>query len=141
MSDDVAEGGCLCGRVQFAIQLPTKWAAHCHCSMCRRAHGAAFVTWVGVEADHFNLVKGAEDLAWYASSKEARRGFCSHCGSTMLFESSRWADEVHIALGSVSSPIDRSPAAHAFFDTHVSWVHLDDGLKRLGGESGTEPLS
>jgi hypothetical protein len=109
--------------------------------MCRRAHGAAFVTWVGVEGEQFRLEKGAEEIAWYASSKEARRGFCSHCGSTMLFESSRWAGEVHVALGSVSDPIDRSPAAHVFFDTHVSWVLLDDGLKRLGGKSGTEPLS
>jgi hypothetical protein len=39
--------GCLCGAVGVAAELPSLWMAHCHCSLCRRAHGAAFVTWVG----------------------------------------------------------------------------------------------
>ena len=37
-------GGCLCGDVRFTVDWPSKWIAHCHCSMCRRAHGAAYVT-------------------------------------------------------------------------------------------------
>jgi hypothetical protein len=45
---DTAVGACLCGAVQFELQLPATWVAHCHCTMCRRAHGAAFVTWVSV---------------------------------------------------------------------------------------------
>ena len=31
------QAGCLCGAVRFELQLPSKWCAHCHCSMCRRA--------------------------------------------------------------------------------------------------------
>ena len=42
MSD--ASGKCLCGAVRFRMRFPSKWVAHCHCTMCRRAHGAAFVT-------------------------------------------------------------------------------------------------
>lgn len=43
-----ANGRCLCGALQFSVRFPTKWVAHCHCTMCRRAHGAAFVTWFEV---------------------------------------------------------------------------------------------
>ena len=133
-------GGCLCGRVRFEVTPPTKWCAHCHCTLCRRAHGAAFVTWFGVERSQFEIVEGNDNVAWYQSTPSARRGFCRTCGSTLFFESERWADEMHIALAHMHGPIDRRPQAHVFFDTHVDWVELGDGLKKLGGPSGNQPL-
>ena len=63
------EGACLCGQVRFAIVPPTKWCAHCHCTMCRRAHGAAFVTWIGVPEAQFDFLHGrdADDRTYIAS--------------------------------------------------------------------------
>jgi hypothetical protein len=133
-------GGCLCGAVRFEVEVPTKWCAHCHCSLCRRAHGAAFVTWFGVENDRFRFLEGESDVGWYASTEEARRGFCRRCGSTLFFTSERWAGETHIALAHMDGPIDREPTAHVFYDTHVPWIQLGDDLKKLGGASGTEPV-
>jgi hypothetical protein len=126
-------GGCLCGAVRFEVLLPSKWCAHCHCSMCRRAHGAGFVTWVGFESDHFLLLTGEDHLTWYLSSPGARRGFCKTCGSSMLFESKRWIRETHVALGCIDGPIDRKPQANSFFDTHVDWAPIDDALKAYSG--------
>jgi len=141
MPDDaVFTGGCLCGAVRFEVRPPTKWCAHCHCSLCRRAHGAAFVTWVGVERPQFKLTSGDEHLCWYSSTPEARRGFCSRCGSTLFFESERWSEEVHIALAHMDGPIDRTPKVHVFYDSHVDWVEPADDLRRLGGPSGVDPL-
>jgi hypothetical protein len=133
-------GKCLCGAVRFEVTPPTKWCAHCHCSLCRRAHGAAFVTWFGVERSNFKLASGSDVVSWYQSSREARRGFCSRCGSTMFFESQRWPDEVHITLAHMDGAIDRSPTAHVFYDSHVDWVELGDKLSRRGGPTGIEPL-
>jgi hypothetical protein len=136
----VVAGGCLCGAVRFEVTPPTKWCAHCHCSLCRRAHGAAFVTWFGIERPQFALLSGADDLRWYRSTPPARRGFCFRCGSTLFFESERWPDEIHIALAHMDGPIDREPAAHVFFDSRVHWIVLGDGLPRGGGASGVEPV-
>lgn len=141
MSDPVVStGSCLCGAVRFEVTLPTKWCAHCHCSLCRRAHGAAFVTWFGVERENFSFLEGESTLEWHRSTEEARRGFCSKCGSTMFFESERWPGEVHIALVHMDEPIDREPRAHVFFDDHVSWFEFGDQLPRMGGSSGVEPI-
>ncbi len=41
-------GGCLCGTVRFRVRTPTLFCAHCHCSMCRRNHGAGRAPWVTV---------------------------------------------------------------------------------------------
>ena len=121
-------GGCFCGAVRFTIDLPSKWCAHCHCSMCRRVHGAGYVTWVGVDSANFHLTGDASRLQWFESSPGARRGFCKTCGSSMLFESSRWSGETHVALASLDQPIDRKPQAHAFYSAHVEWMPADESL-------------
>jgi hypothetical protein len=122
-------GGCLCGAVRFRATFPSHWVAHCHCGMCRRAHGAAFVTWVSVPAAGFALQEGAEAaLAWHASSPEAERGFCRRCGSPMLFRSGSWANEVHIAAAALDDGPDRMPQMHAFWDAHVGWTRSDPEL-------------
>jgi hypothetical protein len=136
MTDDSEfSGGCLCGGVRFAATPPVIFCAHCHCDFCRRAHGAAFVTWVGVQEAHFRVVEGEELLTWHASSKQGRRGFCARCGSTMLYKSSVCPGEVHIALANVDGSIDRKPEVHVFFDSSVDWFTFGDDLMRLHTDS------
>lgn len=128
----MANGSCPCGGVRFEADLPSKWVAHCHCSMCRRAHGAPYVTWVGMEAARVR-VEG-EALRWYASSPPARRGFCASCGAMMFFRSERWPGELHVALPHFDDPVDRAPQMHVFWSDHAGWASIDpaDGLPRKG---------
>jgi hypothetical protein len=121
------QGGCLCGAVRFTVTGPTKWSAHCHCTLCRRAHGAAFVTWVGVAEENFRL-DADPTLRWFESTPGAYRGFCDRCGSTLLFRSGRWPGEMHVTRAAFDGDIDRSPAGHAYYSTHVDWAKVDDDL-------------
>src|SRR5262245_33705063 len=99
-------GACLCGSVRFEIDSTTKWCAHCHCSMCRRAHGAPFVAWVGVKSEQFRFLAGEDRVERYRSSPEATRSFCKTCGSMMFFQSTRWAGEIHVARAAIPGDID-----------------------------------
>jgi hypothetical protein len=114
-------GGCLCGAVRYSIALPPKWVAHCHCSMCRRAHGAAFVTWVGNLRENVRIEKGADLLATYRSSSAAERTFCSRCGSMLFFASSHWPDELHVTLAHLDDAAGLEPQAHAYWKDRVAW--------------------
>ena len=87
MTDDIRTGGCQCGAVRFRVEPPTLFCCHCHCAWCRRAHGAAFVTWFGAPEAAFSLTSGADGLRWYSSSAESERGFCGACGTTLFFRS------------------------------------------------------
>lgn len=131
----MAAGSCQCGDVRFAVEWPSKWVAHCHCTMCRRAHGAAFVTWVGMEEVRARIDDAAGRLRWYASSPTAERGFCSRCGSMLFFRGQRWPGELHIVRASFDDPVDRAPQVHVHYDTHVDWAPTDpgDGLPRKAG--------
>ena len=51
-------GSCLCGGVRFTARLPSSFCGHCHCSMCRRSHGAGFVTWFAIPREQFSLDEG-----------------------------------------------------------------------------------
>jgi len=125
-------GRCLCGDITFTAQLPSLWVAHCHCTMCQRGAGSAFVTWVGFEQTRCEVADPLDRLRWFQSSTQGERGFCSHCGSPLFFRSTRWPGELHLTLATLTEPVDREPQAHVFWDTHVDWVQLDDndGLPR-----------
>ena len=100
--------------------------------MCQRNGGSAFITWVGLDEKSCKIDAPRQQLRWYQSSDAGGRGFCSRCGSTLFFRSSRWPGELHVTLANFTGPVDRAPQAHVFWDTHVDWVKLDDndGLKR-----------
>ena len=127
-------GACLCGLLQFSFRPPSLWCAHCHCTMCQRAHGAALVTWVGVSESAFRLESG-NSLRWHASSEQGQRGFCSNCGSTLFFRSERWPGEIHITRCNIEGDIDREPAAHVFWEGHVDWLTFKDDLPKIEGQS------
>jgi len=126
-------GSCLCGAIRFEIDGSPGPLSHCHCSMCRKSHGAGYVTWVGFEASRVSITHGEDLLNWFDSSPGAQRGFCRDCGSSLFFRSERWAGELHIALGCMDGPIDRQPQANVFFDSHVDWMPIDASLKQVDG--------
>lgn len=129
------QGGCLCRGIRFAVHAPTLFVAHCHCRWCREAHGAAFVTWVGVATDRFELLEGGDLLSWYQSTAQSRRGFCSRCGTTLFFESELAPGEIHVTRASLAGDIDRSPQLHCFFDQHADWASVGDDLPRYDSDA------
>ncbi len=134
-----ASGACLCGAVRFTATLPSLGCVHCHCTMCQRNHGAAFVTWFAVPPAALKLDSGAEDLVRYASSTDGSRSFCRRCGSSLFCTNTQHPDRVDIPLAVMNGPIDRTPQVHVFYDSHAPWASPTDALPRLGGETGIEP--
>jgi len=128
-------GHCLCEAVRFTLTAPTLFCAHCHCRFCRSAHGAAFVTWVGAADDRFAYDTGEDKVAWYDSSEQSRRGFCSVCGTTLFYTSTVSPGEIHVARVLLDGEIDREPQAHVFHDQRVAWFRCTDGLPKIDADA------
>ena len=60
-----ATGQCLCGAVQVEVRIPAFWAWHDHSRASRRAHGAAYATYVGCWRSRFRVVKGQRQLTQF----------------------------------------------------------------------------
>lgn len=129
------QGRCYCGSVQFELTFPTDMCGHCHCESCRRAHGAAFVTWTGAPKTQFRFLSGKDKIKKYKSSADVDWGFCSDCGTSFLYEHAQAPDRVWVTLGSLSGPIDRAPDSHVSFEEHVNWFKVNDSLPRYREKS------
>src|SRR5437868_11978071 len=77
-------GSCLCGGVKFQINGTLTQARNCHCSMCRKAQGAAFRSRASATALDFEWVEGEDLVTFYESSPGNFRGFCRVCGSPIV---------------------------------------------------------
>ena len=112
--------------------------------MCRRPHGASYVTWAGVPPKQLRITGGEGQLQIYRSSEDGRRQFCKICGSQMFCWHERGRERapamIDVALASLHGEIDRKPEAHFFYDSRAGWTVVDDDLPKRGGETGGQPL-
>lgn len=126
-------GHCECGRVRYQADGPVNDFSHCHCSICRRLHGAAIVSWAGVDAAGFRVVEGDDAVQVYASSENIDRHFCRHCGSQLWGVMHTEGDQVYIALGTVDGAPELPPGYHFFVDSKAPWIEIGDDLPQHPG--------
>lgn len=121
-------GSCLCGAVRFELRGPLGRASHCHCSMCRKAHGAAFGTYARIARSDFALLAGEESIRSYRSSPKATRTFCASCGSTLQWLADDRLDAIDVALGTLDDDPGIRPALHIFVGSKAPWYVIADAL-------------
>ena len=124
-------GSCLCKRVRFEIRGKFGPTSHCHCSMCRKATGAAFGTYGEVRADNFRVVAGEELILRYKSSPGVERTFCARCGSTLQFISEKNSGFVEVALGTLDDDPGVRATRHIFVASKAPWFEITDGLHQF----------
>jgi len=122
-------GSCLCGSVRFRVSGPFQQMNHCHCSRCRKAHGASFATYVagtGLAWEH-----GVELVRTFRAGAGMARCFCARCGSVLpdpdTPEGPAW-----VPAGTLLEDCGARPVAHIFADSRAAWTRLDDGLPAFG---------
>jgi hypothetical protein len=136
-------GSCLCGGITFEITGPLMSPLNCHCSQCRKQHGAAFRSRVRVKVDDFRWLQGEDLIKFYETSRGYLRGFCRNCGSPVINKNGpNWkspaefpgggAPQYGIALALLDNPAVR-PACHTFVDSKAAWYDITDDLPQYPG--------
>ncbi|MDP6564758.1 MAG: GFA family protein [Alphaproteobacteria bacterium] len=119
-------GSCLCGSVRWEIDGPVSHMTHCHCSICRKAHGAPFATYLSAKLDDYRLVAGTEVIRHYQSSPVFNRAFCATCGSVVPeIVGERRAV---IPAGCLDDDPGIRPSAHIFVASRAPWHTITDDL-------------
>jgi len=121
-------GRCECAKVQYQVQGELKEFCHCHCSICRRISGAAFVTWGGIARDEFNYVSGEDNVRSYSFSERADSLSCKTCSSTILVDFKPEADMLYITLGTVDGDVDCPDGFHQYVGSKAPWYEICDDL-------------
>mgnify|MGYP000064841475 CR=1 FL=1 len=128
LADRTLTGGCLCGAVRYEIDFSGEEGSLCHCSMCRRLSGGAFMGFVTVPRASLRLTGKTKA---YRSSEIGVRYFCPECGTPLLMTYGFEEDHLTgIVTGSLDDPEAVPPALHWGAESMLSWLKLDDRLPR-----------
>ena len=125
------KGSCLCGIIHYEVNKPTAdHAEHCHCTYCRKWHGAAFGSYVGFNAGDFRWTKGEDIVARYQSSSHSARHFCPECGSPLAGEIG--GKICIVTMGTLDTDPGVQPHLHMFVRSKVPWFKITDDLEQHG---------
>ena len=132
MGDFKLSGGCQCGAVRYTIYAPANVTEHCHCSICRKCHGAIFVTLSAVPLDKLTIDQGADNLATFDSSPKVHRRFCKTCGCHLFEYADDLPDVVFLSTGTLDGGADpghpKENEMHIFVGSKVPWYEITDNL-------------
>jgi hypothetical protein len=132
MSKQEYKGQCLCGEIKYQVSKIEQRMAHCHCTMCRKFHGAAFSTYGEAKVENFKWLQGKDFLKSYLATNGTERLFCKHCGSSLIFKPANDTGQViEFSLATLDSNMEQRPDAHVFTDNRASWFEITDSLPQF----------
>ena len=119
----IVGGTCLCADVAWEVTQPFEFMSHCHCSRCRKTHGAAFATFMMAPPDAFRLLRGRERIVRYPSSPAFFRPFCGRCGSVVP-DGQPTQGLVAVPVGPLDDDPGTRPLAHIFVASRAPWFEV-----------------
>ena len=123
------KGSCLCGSIRFEVDAFLPRTGHCHCSMCRKFHGAAYATLAEAKREDFRWTAGEDLLKPYTAANGTTRRFCNNCGASLTFASPLAdPDLVEIALACFDDEVPVKPDAHIYVGSGLAWAEPADDL-------------
>jgi len=133
----ISQGQCLCGKVTFEIDVPARWAWHDHSAASRRAHGAAYATYVGSWRKRLRITRCESLIARYEDKASGTvRSFCSRCGTPLFYERARSPHMVNISRALFSGRTGRQPLYHIAIEELQEWAYTGEPLVPLKGFPG-----
>ena len=127
-------GSCLCRTVRWSFGGELEPMTHCHCQMCRKAHGAPFATYTAGSREEFRFDDGEEAITHYESSPGFLRAFCSQCGSVVPCPAS--GGTIDIPVGPLDDDPGMRPSAHIYTKWKAPWHEITDSLPQHDASRG-----
>ena len=126
----MVRASCLCGDVRWQAEGPFEGMSHCHCSRCRKIHGAAFGTYLMSRGEGFRIEQGRERTVRFESSPSFARPFCGRCGSVVP-DGEPWQGRVAMPAGPLDDDPGVRPEAHIFVASKAPWFEPGGELLRF----------
>jgi len=125
---DIHTGSCNCGAVRLRTLGPLRAVTACHCSQCRKQTGLYYAATNVADSDL--EIDGSDNITWYRSSPQARRGFCRTCGSALIWK--RDGDDYSsIMAGAFDTPTGLAFGIHIFCADKGDFYEITDDLPKF----------
>ena len=121
----------------IAFDFPAFWAWHDHSFATRRAHGAAYATYVGAWKSRVCVLKGAAMLTRFESAeRQTSTSFCKRCGTPIFYERSLAPRWINMPRALFSGRTGREPRYHIGLAEAAEWEYRGEPLAPLKGFPG-----
>ena len=122
------KASCLCGGINLRTQGYHRNVQNCHCIQCMKTHGH-HAAYTNVEERNIKFLK-KRTLAWFRSSKRAKRGFCNKCGASLFFKIIG-ARTISIAAGMFNRPTKLKTTMNIFVKGKSDYYKLDSRIPKF----------
>lgn len=132
MTEERLRGSCLCGAVRYEIRGPFLRFAHCYCSRCRKATGAAHATNLYASPERFAWTEGRESVVRFdlPTARSFATTFCRDCGSPLPHHT-RSGREIVVPAGSLDDTPGPRPQARIFFGSRTDWSDCTEEVRHF----------
>lgn len=121
---EIHEGGCSCGAVRYRLRGSPFRVGLCHCTLCRKESGSAFVFYAQWKIDDFSVTG---DFATFEG-----RSFCPRCGSRLFDLTDTMAE---IRVGSLdAAPTAFKPDVEGWVRRREHWLEPIRGISQFDGD-------
>lgn len=129
------EGGCLCGKVRYAVAQPPAWVTVCHCRFCQRATGSAYMIEPIFLISDLTVLCGTPRMYAHRSEGSGQLihvRFCGDCGTKLWQTFDRWPEHLGVFGGTFDDPswfpITGETAQHIFVECARPGTVLPPGI-------------
>ncbi len=119
-------GKCLYGKICYEYHGATGNLVHCHCSKCRKWHGAAFRSRMVVKKDGYKITQGQEYIEQYQASLNVIKTFCRNCGSNLVTIYPRRENLLGLPIAGCEGKLDQYQEFHIYTGSKASWWQIRD---------------
>jgi len=123
-------GACLCGAIRYELDAPASALTHCHCSTCRKHHGAPFASFIEASPGAVRWLTGADRVASFSSLATRERCFCVVCGAVAPTTA---GDRLLLPAGNLSGELGDAGGRHVFAASKPVWHTIADELPQFAG--------
>jgi len=141
----LAEGGCVCREIRYAVKSPPIRVTICHCKFCQRATGSAYLVEPIFTETDFELLSGTPTIYQQLSEGSGKTldvHFCQNCGTKLFNTFERFPGVVGVFGGTFDDPnwFERTPdnTRHIFVAVAQTGTVIPAGLKTFE-EHATRP--
>lgn len=129
----VYNGSCSCGEIRYYLKKEPIYIHVCHCTLCRKLTGSAFVINILIEGSNFKVEKGElkDFIGTSGSGKKHLIRRCLICGDPIV---SFYGDTKSLAVikgGTINDSKYLKPNAHVFLESKLDWVILDKKILKF----------
>lgn len=125
-------GSCLCGGVQFDVDVTPDRIRFCHCASCKKLSGGAGTANIRASSAAIRIVEGEDLVQTYQPSEGSAKTYCLACGSNLFGGGWPESEYCSVRVTTLDEEIGDLPGVHVWTRSVAPWEMLpEDGFQRF----------